>query len=69
MWIYFLFGYLIIGALHHYIFYLIDKHANILEEVNPMVRFAAALFWIIVDAIFILAIVKLYINNKKEKIK
>lgn len=44
MWIYFLFGYLIIGVLHHYIFYLIDKHANILEEVNPMFRFTAALF-------------------------
>lgn len=62
MWIYFLFGYLIIGALHHYIFYLIDKHANILEEVNPMVRFDAALFWIIVDAIFIFCYIKkLYI--------
>jgi len=70
MLLYVLLIYCIIGALHHYVYYLMDKNAGIENEISSSIRFTCALLWILVDFVTLIAIIRKIIqilHSKKEK--
>lgn len=65
--IYFLLFYCIIGAIHHFLFYQVDKQVGALDKISPSLRFACAISWIFTDFMIILFIIIKYIAIKKYK--
>lgn len=65
MFLYIITAYLIIGAIHHYIFYTIDVKLGVADKISSSFRLGCALSWIFVDILLAISLL-LYIGRKKK---